>query len=250
MRRARHTIWGLLALAACLGCGPAVAATVTLFDATGNTLPDSQGWAYFSIPATAQSVAGGTLNFSTAGSAATQAGYARTDQPLDTAAGFDLGLVQLTVLSESHENTHRSGFSLIAIGSDPTRSLELAFWSGEVWAYAFTSGAVVHGAGLTLDTTVAHDYTLRVRKNQWSLLVDGGATALGGTLVDYTPAVLPIDPYGIPNFLFFGDDTSSAAAAITLKAVTLSPVPLPATAWLLAFGLLGLLQPARRISLR
>lgn len=237
----------LLGLAACLGGKPAMAATVTLFDAAGNTLPNAQGWAYASFPATTQSVAGGALNFSTAGSTATQAGYARADQSLDTVAGFDLDLVQLTVLSESHDNTHRAGFSLIAIGEDPTRSLELAFWSGEVWAYAFTGGAFVHGTGLALDTSVAHDYTLRVRNNQWSLRVDGAATSLGGALVDYTPAALFIDPYEIPNFLFFGDDTGSAAGAITLKAVTFSPVPLPATAWLLAFGLLALLQRARRI---
>jgi hypothetical protein len=56
------------------------------------------------------------------------------------------------------------------------------------------------------------------------------------------------DLYEIPNFLFFGDDTGSASASISLKAVTLSAVPLPATAWLLALGLLGLLQRARRKS--
>lgn len=243
----RYALRTIVALAACLGGVPAVAATVTLFDAAGNTLPNAQGWAYASFPSTTQSATGGTLNFSTAASAATQAGYARADQSLDTVAGFDLDLVQLTVLSESHDNADRAGFSVIAVGSDPTRSLELAFWSGEVWAYAFTSGAFVHGAGLALDTTVARDYTLRVRNNQWSLRVDGAATSLGGALVDYTPAALFIDPYEIPNFLFLGDDTGSAAAAITLKAVTISPVPLPATAWLLAFGLLGLLQRARRI---
>jgi hypothetical protein len=80
--------------------------------------------------------------------------------------------------------------------------------------------------------------------------VDGAATALGGTLVDYTPAALLIDPYETPNFLFFGDDTGSAAAAITLRLVTIRPVPLPSAAWLLAFGLVSLLQIARRNSIR
>ncbi len=247
MRPARDMICGLVALAACLGSGSAMAATVTLFDAAHNTTPDGQGWAYASFPATTQSIAGGSLNFSTTGATATQAGYARIDQALDTVAGFDLSLIQMTVSSETHSNTDRAGFSLIAIGSNPAQSLELAFWDNEVWAYSFTGGAFVHGTGLALTTTVAHDYTLRVRNNQWSLLVDGAATSLGGALVDYTPAVLLIDPYEIPNFLFFGDDTSSASATITLKSVTLSAVPLPATAWLLAFGLLGLLQRARRM---
>ncbi len=45
---------------------------------------------------------------------------------------------------------------------------------------------------------------------------------------------------------FFGDDTTSASAAIALKAVTLGPVPLPASAWLLILGLPGLRQRARR----
>jgi hypothetical protein len=249
MRILRDTVSGFLTLAAWLGCSPAMAATVTLYDAANNTTPDNQGWAYIPLPGTTQSIAGGALNFSTAGSSATQAGYARLDQALDTVAGFDLSLIQLTVLSEAHSTTDRAGFSLIAIGSNPTQSLELAFWANEVWAYGFTGSAFVHGTGLTLTTTDPHDYTVRVRNNQWSLLVDGAATALGGPLVDYTPALFLIVPYEIPNFLFFGDDTSSAAVSISLKAVTLSAVPLPATAWLLALGLLGLLQRARRKSL-
>ena len=247
LRSVRYTVCGIAALAVGLGCLPATASTVTLFDAANNSLPSNQGWVFASVPVTTPSIAGGALSLSTAGAIATLAGYARADQSLNTVAGYDLSLLQLTVLSETHNgNTNRAGFSVIAVGSDRTQSLELAFWTNEVWAYSFTGGAFVHGAGLTLNTSAAHDYTLRVRNNQWSLLVDGATTTLGGALVDYSPAVLLVDPYDFPNTLFFGDDTTSASAAITLKALTLTAVPLPATGWLLGFGLLAFLQRAGR----
>lgn len=112
--------------------------------------------------------------------------------------------------------------------------------------HGFSGGAFVHGTGVGLDTTSARGHTLRIRNNQWSLLVDSAATSLGGAMVDYTPALPVLDPCEIPNFLFFGDDTTSASAAIALKAVTLGPVPLPASAWLLILGLPGLRQRPRR----
>jgi hypothetical protein len=60
-----------------------MAATVTQYDAANNTTQDSHGWVYVPFPGTTQSIAGGAVNFSTAGSSATQAGYARIDQSLN-----------------------------------------------------------------------------------------------------------------------------------------------------------------------
>lgn len=235
-----------LALVVGLGSNAASAASVVLFDAANNTLPNAQGWTFASLPIVSPSITSGALSFSTTADSFIQAGYGRADQLLNTVTGFDLSLRGLAISSEAHSTTHRAGFSLISVGSDRTKALELAFWSNEVWAYDFTNGAFVHGPGVGVNTTMAHDYTLRVRNNQWSLAVDGVFTTLSGSLVNYTPAVLLIDPYDIPNTLFFGDDTSSASASISLGSITLTAVPLPAAIWLLAGALCGVFRGVRR----
>lgn len=53
---------------------------------------------------------------------------------------------------------------------------------------------------------------------------------LEGTVRDYTPFVGVVDPYETPDFLFFGDDTTSARAAVRLAGVVLIPAPVLAMA--------------------
>lgn len=231
-----------------LASGTAQAATVTLYDAALGTLPESQSWTYVAIGSVARAVSNGVLNFSTdtiAGNT-TYAGWGRTDQTLDTSKGYDLA-IRLQLTSENHANNNRAGFSLLAVGSDPKQSLELAFWQDEVWAYAFQNGAFVHGSGYAINTTeAARTYTLSVRNGNFSLLVDGAATTLSGALVDYTPATPFIDPYEVPNTIFFGDDTSSARANLAIQNVKVTYVPVPAAVWLLVSALLPLARLVRR----
>lgn len=227
------------------------AAPVTLFDANAG-LPTAQGWSFVSVPAgIAPSVTEGvyTLDTHGGGSDAFRAGNLRTSPvALDHAAGYVLAF-DLRVLAESHANANRAGFSILAVGDDPTRSIELAFWTDEVWVYEYDAG-FKKGASHAVDTTVTRDYALRVDGGQFTLAIDG-VTRLTGALQDYTPGINILDPvtyvYGTANTLFFGDDTSSARAAVEMRGMSIAPVPLPAAGWML-LSALGALACARHRS--
>ena len=50
-----------------------------------------------------------------------------------------------------------------------------------------------------------------------------GSVILTGKVKDYSAnpqGALPYDPYETPNFLFFGDNTTSAAANIDLQSIS------------------------------
>jgi hypothetical protein len=160
-------------------------------------------------------------------------------QVLDTAAGFDLSF-QLKVVSETHTSFNRAGYSVVVVGSDPTKAVELSFWTGNIWVPDYDANAAdrfVHGQDVTFTTTGAfRTYLLSVRDQQY-VLSTGGVTLLNGPLQDYT-AFGP--PYTLSNFLFFGDDSSRGTSATELALVTLTAVPEPEPAVLLLAGLLAL----------
>ena len=132
------------------------------------------------------------------------------------------------------------------------KAIELAFWSGHVWAYDYDGLAAdrfVHGADAAFDTASAlQTYTLSVRHQQFTLF-SGGSTLLSGALRDYTASGLP--PYATPNLLFFGDDSSRGTSVTQLGFVSLSPVPESASAalWLAGLAVLGAMA-WRRTGLR
>jgi len=64
-------------------------------------------------------------------------------------------------------------------------------------------------------TTGLISYTLAIHGGTYALSANG-APILNGNLRDYTAFAGP--PYNIPNFIFLGDDTSSAKAKIRLAA--------------------------------
>jgi len=202
-------------------------------DGTMNWLPLVQGGA------PAQAAAGGAWQLDTTGAGVVIAGAGRISPlPLDTAAGFDLTFA-LAVDSEAHTSANRAGYSVVVVGADPTRSLELAFWSGNVWAHDYVASdpdRFVHGLDAAHDTAPLQTYRLAVRSQGYTLSV-GGATLLTGSLHDYTPGGAP---YTQPNFIFFGDDTSRGTSVTRLAQVTLTAVPEPAPAALLAAGLAAL----------
>lgn len=214
----------------------AQAAAVTLYDAALGSLPSAQGWSSLQLGAApTQSVAGGAYRLDTTGPGVVYFGNARSAS-LDTAAGFDLSF-SLQVLSEAHTSSNRSGYSMVMVGADPTKALEIAFWSDHVWAYDFNAAdGFVHGADAAFDTTQVRQYELSVRHSNFTLTGDG-ALLLAGALRDYT---LGGPPYTSPNFLFFGDDSSRGNSVTELGSVTLTPVPEPASAALLVAGLAGL----------
>lgn len=212
------------------------ARAVTLYDPSLGSVPSAQGWVTTGIGPYTQGTSGGLYQFGTLATDLTRAGSAMTGLSLlDTAAGFTLDL-DLRVIAESHSRDERAGFSLIVTGSDPSRAIEIAFWTDHVWAY---TADFAHGVDAAFDSTVATDYTLTVQNQQYTLAA-GGVTLFGGSLVDYRAQGAP---YTVPGFLFFGDDTSSARASVEVGAVSVAAigaVPEPATVLLLAGGLIAL----------
>jgi len=225
---------GVLGTAVAIGLFTATAAgAVSLYDPALNTLPSAQSWTTLGVGPYTQSVSAARYQFSTLAANATQAGSARfSNAALDTQAGFTLDF-NLRVAAEAHANADRAGFSFIVTGLDPTHSLEIGFWGDHVWAY---TGTFQHGLDAALDTGTAHEYSLSVSNDSYSLLADG-TQLFAGTLVDYSGHGAP---YNQAGFIFFGDDTSSARSQVELGAITVSSVPEPATTALLAAGLLGL----------
>lgn len=227
------------------------AGIVTLYDGTG--LPAAQPWLAYADngflsggTATQTPVAGG-VNLTT--DDAVSAGYgnyfgtalkAPAFPALDRTKGFELTF-SAQVLSENHSSPDRAGFSVILLGSD-LRGIELGFWESEIWAQ--DAPGFTHGAGLAIDTTVAREYQLRIVGDDFTLL-SGTNPPLTGAVQDYSASGLP---YSLPNFLFFGDDTSSARASTVLGSIVLnsdlSAVPEPSLAGLALLGL-GLLPLSR-----
>jgi hypothetical protein len=165
------------------------------------------------------------------------AGYFASPQvlpALDRLQGYALHFA-VQVVDEYHADSDkdgdglgdRAGFSVIALGGD-TRGVELDFWPGEVWAQE--DGAAEPPAG-TLFTRAEHAsfdtssrlvaYALAIHGNTYALAA-GGTSILSGRLRDYTAFEGPVNPYRTPNFIFLGDDTSSARARIRLGYVAIS----------------------------
>jgi len=251
LKCSRFLIAPVAAVLTAWACGPVGAAV--LYDAALGTAPAAQGWTTQGIGAApVQSVAAGTYRLDTTGTGVLTFGSGLVSAlPLDAASGYDLSF-SLQVMSEAHSSDNRAGFSVLAVGADPRKAIELAFWSGHVWAYDYDGLAAdrfVHGADAAFDTASAlQTYTLSVRHQQFTLF-SGGSTLLSGALRDYTASGLP--PYATPNLLFFGDDSSRGTSVTQLGFVSLSPVPESASAalWLAGLAVLGAMA-WRRTGLR
>lgn len=148
--------------------------------------------------------------------------------PLDRTAGFELDFT-VKLLSETHNNNDRAGFSIVALSSDATPlGVELGFWTNEVWAQ---NAGFTHGeSSATFDTTAALvPYRLLIQGTTYSLLANN-SQILSGSLRDYTafnggPPFNSGFPYNQPNFTFFGDDTSSARASVQIASFNVVPEP-------------------------
>jgi hypothetical protein len=241
-----HTAWLSMTLALLTGAAQAA----TLYDASQGSTPAAQGWTPLIAGAQPfQAVTVGVppaYSLVTTGAGVSYFGNARIGAPLlDTAAGFDLTF-SLKVVTETHTSVNRAGYSVVVVGADPTKAVELSFWSGNIWVPDYNAAdpdRFVHGLDAAFDTTGAfHSYLLSVRNQQYTVST-GGLTLLSGALHDYTAGGAP---YTLPNFLFFGDDSSRGTSATELAWVALTPVPEPPPAALLLAGLVGLGWRARQ----
>ena len=247
----------LLCAVAMTFVGSASAASITLYDDTAGNTPGVQLWlfaaddGFFSggtatesaVPsgvalATDNAVSAGYSNYNPLSNMFKNGGFPTLDRNLGFSVSFELQLE-----SEAHSNNDRAGFSVILLSQD-NQGIELGFWGDEVWAQSDTP-LFTHGEGAAFDTTAAEVlYELAILGSSYALTADGNPL-LGGSLRDYTAFSGPLGgaPYDLPSYLFLGDDTSSAAAAIVLGEVLLNTtdpasVPAPSVALLLAFGLL------------
>jgi len=250
-------IGGLLLLVASAG----FAQSFTLYNGVSGVTPDdaSWGWNYLSTGGAAGKTAGGgATTLDSTASDGISAGFSTvtsarsTPFALNSAAGYTVGF-DLQVNLEDHSNAgadknadglaDRSGVSVIVQGSDH-KGVELAFWQDEIWtqqdAPLFTHSPVTEraqGAGLT--SLMTH-YNLTVLGSTYSLTNGSGTVLLTGNLHDYFGNGGPALPYASPNFLFIGDDTTSARGSVSIAKVGVSlGTPEPGAWALLGSGLMG-----------
>jgi hypothetical protein len=223
---------------------------VTLYDASQNNFPEDQSWLFYAADASigSKTAAGGHTSFDS-GAQATRAGWSNyipiinapknpSFPTLDRSTGFDLSF-DLKVNSESHATNDRAGFDVILLGSDH-QGVELGFWTDTIFAQTLSGTNFVHGEDHSFNTTSTTHYDLGIQGNTYQLYGNGSLLLTGNTR-DYNSALSV--PYGLNNYIFLGDDTTSATAAIELGNVSL--VPEPASIAMLS-GLLALSLASRR----
>ncbi len=216
----------------------------------GGTL-NTQSWFQFGATGGTQTVSGNATQL--VSTQAGSAGYSNYDTflpiplntnfpVLDRTKGFTLSF-DLKINSESHSSDDnsdgkddRAGFSVIVVTSDNSKAIELGFWGNRIWAQegganvqpvpntARTLFTQAEGVDYNTQSALTR-YDLKVKGNTYELFAAGGTTAiLTGSLRDYTafPATgLPYDPYERTNFVFMGDNTTSAQADVNLGRVEL-----------------------------
>jgi hypothetical protein len=249
-----------------LGClQSAGAATQVLYDATQAAAPGGTGWlsgVFTGGASQVESAEGNTVTSLVASplDLSGRGGYSNTFAlgglvnsafpVLNSANGvrFDFGF---RLAQEGHSlNSNRAGFSVILLDSNK-HGIELGFQSNRIFAQQ--DGANLFTAGESNTADASRTGTLAA----WSLtlgssgytLAQGGKVILSGTLRDYTTAPFPASlAYNNANYLFVGDNTTSAGGVFTISYLAITtPVPeLPAFAMLLAgLGVIGI--GARRV---
>ena len=187
---------------------------------------------------------GGVTRLDTTPTNLFQAGFgAISPVALDDTLGYSLNF-SVDILGESHSGSSvRAGFSVIVIGADPGRSIEIGFQDGRVFAQNDTPlfGDPPADANAAFNPVAGGliDFELAFLGGMYTLLADA-VPVLSGSLRDYRLSSFPL--YSLPGSIFLGDDTTSAQASIDLARVTLvvaEPVPEPASLAMFAAGLFG-----------
>jgi len=205
----------------------AAARAVVLYDGLSNPsqTPAQQKWLYQATAIATAPVATATSSGTVldTGNSSNYAGYFNgTPVILDRTTGYTVSF-KLRVSSESHStNNNRAGFSVIVmskLGAGETQpyGLELGFWLNNIWAQSATFTKMETATYNT--QSLAHTYHLKVSGNQYQLFVDNAtAPILTGPLrqYSYTPPAGYPNPYKTPNLIFWGDNTTSAGAKVTL----------------------------------
>ena len=184
--------------------------------------PGAQGWTFFATGGS-QSLNNGAVHLDTSAVNSYQGGYSLiAPTALNHSNGFTLEFTA-QVLTEAHANTNRAGFSVILL-SDDKHGIELGFWTNTIFAQA-DSPLFNHAEDTNFSTTDGLvTYALTFRATNY-LLRANGTPILAGPLRNYEAFIGFPDPYSTPNFLFLGDDTTSAGGMLALRKVVLITPP-------------------------
>jgi Ca2+-binding RTX toxin-like protein len=200
----------------------------SLYSAQLSTAPASQGWlAFANVSGATETVNSNGAILNTTLNNSIYAGYSNfngatpvhsTPIILDNQAGYSISF-NLQMLGESRTNQNRAGFSIIAVSKDK-KAIELGFQqlsptTGKIFAQ---DPSFIAAESIAYNTNLDIDYTLKVAGNQYKLFADG-TEILAGELRDYSGFTGFPDPYETPNFIFLGDDTTSAQGWFNLSQV-------------------------------
>jgi hypothetical protein len=187
------------------------------------TLPQEQGWSYVAIGLASNYLTNNAALFDTTPSTSTLAGWSEIAPiSLNHTNGLTLHFTA-RVDAETHSSTNRAGFSVIIL-CDDAHGLELGFWSNTIFVQA-DDPLFTHGEDVAISTTnTLVDYGLSLFATNYVLKANG-AVILTGSVRNYTAYNGPFNIYSTPNFLFIGDDTSSATARVEIRNVTLIAAP-------------------------
>ncbi len=156
---------------------------------------------------------------------------------LDRQTGYD---ILFTAKMDSQTNNGingslRAGFNLLVLSSDKM-GIEIGFRNPNTKTDPFTPdifsqdngnfnviGEINNNVGGIFDNFTS--YNLQVRGEQYSLFA-GGTLLLKGNLRNYSVAQgFGSAVYQTPNFLFFGDNTTSAGGTTQLQSIKVTAVP-------------------------
>lgn len=205
--------------------------TLVLYDAASGDIPDTSVIGFTAFPPEGASLNyedGSTVIDTSISGTDTYAGWvagaATTDgfPILDSTVGFQVKFT-LQVESEIHESGNRSGFSVIILDNN-AKGIEMSFWQNEIWVQhdGTTGGLFTHGEGVAFDTTSSMvDYQITIIGNTYTLTANA-QPLLTESIRDYSAFDRFPDPYETPNFLFLGDDTTSAQARARLRFLSIT----------------------------
>jgi hypothetical protein len=204
--------------------------TLILYDAASGAIPSAPLMGFLDFPQNTASLSytdGTTVLDTTAAGSDTYAGWVATAAAsqgfpiLDRTAGFQVNFT-VQVEDETHSSDHRAGFSFIVLGQDG-KGIELGFWEDQIWAQADerTGGLFTRAEGVPFPVSAGlTEYQVTVAGDSYTLTAKG-ETILIGPLREYSGFSGFPDPYETPNFLFLGDNTTSAQARFRLSFVSI-----------------------------
>ncbi|AFY93943.1 PEP-CTERM sorting domain-containing protein [Chamaesiphon minutus] len=211
-----------------------------------------------------QSAGGGVTTLNTNTSEFTYAGYTNYNNnltgfttivnpqfpTLDRNTGYTLSFT-VKVNSQTNNGTNgdfRAGFSALVLGND-NRGIEIGFRNPntkdgsnipDIFAQNDASFNSIVERNTTIGTLLSslNTYDLTVFGDTYTLK-NGSNTLLAGALRNYTAAVGVGNSYTNPNFIFLGDNTTSAGASVDISriAITTNTTNVPEPSNLIGIGL-------------